>query len=364
MNTKIVFYTLIYKIKSKFNFEKYQEWGNNLIKNLKDQTLIIYTDKNTYKLLKNILNGNNIKIVLLELTNFKYYKYIDYFSSCTKLTEGYDIDPKLLLIWLERIIILNNLKNLIISEFYSFLDFGYFRDETIYYNFLQNNIILNKEKIYYCLVKNDIIYIKNEILLYYKEHKEYPIKNDGMIGGGFFIIHFDKINFYINLYESKILLYINNKRLIKDDQIILTDIIFDKNNIEHFELITDINSNLNIQYRNKIISNNNYKDFIKSIYYLKLIFENKKNTNLYHNYINITEKQYEIKNFNSIINYINDDNWFVFKKFLNDNNYTNYIINSHKLLFYDYYLGYDVNYDVYFENNIIKIMKKKNNMYI
>jgi hypothetical protein len=362
--SKIIFYTLIYKIKSKFNFEKYEEWGNNLLKNLKDQTLIIYTDENTYNLLKDILNHNNIKIVFLELTNFKYYKYIDFFSSCTKLTEGYNVDPKLLLIWLERIIILDNLKNFINSEFYSFVDFGYFRDETIYDNFLKNNIVLNKDKIYYCLIKNDIIYIKNEILSYYKYNKEYPIKNDGMIGGGFFIIHFDKINFYINLFESKILSYMNNNRLIKDDQIIITDIIFDKNNIEHFELITDIDSHLNIQYKNKIIPNNNYKDFIESIYYLKLIFENKQKKNLYNHYINITKKKYEIKNFDNIINYINDDNWFTFKKFLNDNNYTNYIINSHKLLFYNYYLGYDVKYDTYYENNIIKVMKENNNMYI
>jgi hypothetical protein len=364
MKNKIIFYSLIYKVKSKVDFEKYEEWGNNLIKNIKDHPLIIYTDKYTYNLLKHILNNDNIKIIFLELTEFKYYKYIDFLDKSKKLTEGYNIDPKLLLIWLERIIILDNLKNLISSEFYSFVDFGYFRDEKIYDNFLNNDIILNKEKIYYCLIKNDILYLKNNILLYYIENKEYPTKNDGMIGGGFFIIHSDKINFYINLYESKLLLYINNNRLIKDDQIILIDIIFDKNNIEHFELITDIDSHLNIAYKNKIIQNNNYKDFIQSIYYSKLIFQNNQKSNLYNDYINITEKTYEIKNFDNIINYKNDDNWFCFKKLLSDSNYVNYIINSHKFLFYDYYLGYNVNYDIYYENNIIIVMKNNYNMYI
>ena len=365
MKNKIIFYTLIYKIKSKFDFKKYEEWGNNLIKNLNNQILVIYTDENTYNLLKHIFNNNNIKIIFLELTNFKYYKYIDFFNTCTKLTEGYDIDGTLLLIWLERIIILDDLKNFISSDFYSYIDFGYFRDEIIYNNFLKNNIILDKDKIYYCLIKNDIIYLKNDILLYFKKNKKYPIKNVGIIGGGFFIIHFDKINYYINLIENKILSYINNNILIKDDQIIITDVIFDKNNIDHFSLITDIDSHINIVYKNKIVyNNNNYKDFIYSIYYSKLIFENLKKKELYNDYININEETYEIKNFDNIINYKNDDNWFSFKKFLSNNNYEDYIINSHKLLLYDYYLGYDVEYNIYYENNIIKVMKNDYKMYI
>lgn len=369
MDNKIVFYTLIYKIKSKFDFKKYEEWGKNLVNNIKENILIIYTDNYTYALIKNIFdNNNNIKIIFLDLNNFKYYKYIDFFNNCTKLTEEHDIDPKLLLIWLERVIILNNIKNLIKSDFYSFVDFGYFRDVNIYDNFFKNNILLNKDKIYYCLIKNDNIYIKNEILLYYKINNEYPIKNDGMIGGGFLIIHHDKINFYINLFENKILSYINNNRLIKDDQIIITDIIFDKNNIEHFELITDTDSHLNICYKNKININNNYKDFIQSIYYSKLIFLNSQKYMLYNDYITITEKTYIINNYDNIINYKNDDNWFVFKKFLNNYNYQDYIVTNYKLLFYDYYLGYDIKYNIeyniYYENNLIKVMKNDYKIYI
>ena len=364
MMNNIIFYTLIYKIKSKFDFKKYEEWGSNLIKNMKDQLLVIYTDQNTYDILKNYLKSDNIKVIFLELNEFKYYKYIDFFEKCTSLTDGFNIDAKLLLIWLERVILLDNLKNLIKSEFYSFVDFGYFRDDKIYDNFLKNNILLNKEKIYYCLIKNDNIYLKNNILSYYNNNKEYPIKNDGIIGGGFFIIHNNKISLYLSLFENKVLLYISNNRLIKDDQIIITDIIFDKNNTEYFELITDIDSHLNIIYKNKIIQNNNFNDFINSVYYSKLIFKNNNKDILYKEYININEDIYKIKDFDDVINYKNDDNWFVFKKFLNDNDYNKYIINDYKLLLYDYYLVYDVNYDIYYESNIIKVMKNNFNMYI
>ena len=364
MKDKIVFYTLIYKIKSKFDFKKYEEWGKNLINNMKEQTLIIYTDRNTYDILEYIFNNNNIKIIILEINNFTYYKYINFLSKCTYLTNGYNITPELILIWLERIIILDNLKKYITSDFYSFVDFGYFRENNIYNNFLKNNISLNKDKIYYCLINNDNLYLKNNILSYYNINKEYPIENNGIIGGGFFIIHYEKINFYINLFDSKVLHYINNNRLIKDDQIIISDIIFNKNNTDNFELICDIDSHLNICYKNKINNNNNYKDFVNSIYYSKLIFENKQKSLFYNNYINITEKTYEIKNFDDIINYKNDDNWFAFKKFLNEDNYTHYITNNHKLLLCEYYLGYDVDYNIFYENDIIKVMKENYKIYI
>jgi len=370
MMNNIIFYTLIYKIKSKFDFKKYEEWGSNLIKNMKDQLLVIYTDQNTYDILKNYLKSDNIKVIFLELNEFKYYKYIDFFEKCTSLTDGFNIDAKLLLIWLERVILLDNLKNLIKSEFYSFVDFGYFRDDKIYDNFLKNNILLNKEKIYYCLIKNDNIYLKNNILSYYNNNKEYPIKNDGIIGGGFFIIHNNKISLYLSLFENKVLLYISNNRLIKDDQIIITDIIFDKNNTEYFELITDIDSHLNIIYKNKIIQNNNFNDFINSVYYSKLIFKNNNKDILYKEYININEDIYKIKDFDDVINYKNDDNWFVFKKFLNDNDYNKYIINDYKLLLYDYYLGYNIEdnniegNNIYYENNIIKVIESNYKLYI
>ena len=47
-----------------------------------------------------------------------------------------------------------------------------------------------------------------------------------------------------------------------------------------------------------------------------------------------------------------------------DTEYNKYIINDHKLLLYDYYLGYDVNYNIYYENNIIKVMKNDFDLYI
>ena len=43
------------------------------------------------------------------------------------------------------------------------------------------------------------------------------------IAGGFFIIHKDKIGWWVNTYNSKLELYFKNNYLVKDDQIILVD---------------------------------------------------------------------------------------------------------------------------------------------
>lgn len=368
MSSKIIFYTLIYKIKSKFNFDKYLEWGKNLLENLKNEIFIIYTDNYTYQFIEPLINNyKNIQIIFLEIQDFEYYKYLDFLNNCTKLTEGYNIDPKLLLIWLERVIILKKIRESIRSDFYSYVDFGYFRDNKIYNNFLKNNIILNNDKIYYCLIFNDILYIK-DLLLFYDLNKEMPVKNDGMIGGGFFIIHYNKIDFYLNLFDNKIKFYINNNKLIKDDQIIITDVILDKNNINHFELITEYDSHLNVIYNNKINKNINFKDFIISIYYFNLLFKNKKKENFICDYLYVNNDYYSIENFDEIINIKPTDQWFVFKNFLNDINYNDYIMHNYKPLFFNYYLidenDCNINHDVYYENDLIKVFKKDNGVYI
>ena len=50
--------------------------------------------------------------------------------------------------------------------------------------------------------------------------------NQQSIAGGCFIIHKDKIDWWLNTYDSKLSLYFKNNYLVKDDQIIIADCIF------------------------------------------------------------------------------------------------------------------------------------------
>jgi hypothetical protein len=54
------------------------------------------------------------------------------------------------------------------------------------------------------------------------------------IGGGFFIAHKTKIEWWRNTYYNKLVLYFRNRRLVKDDQMILADCIF--SNLTSFSL--------------------------------------------------------------------------------------------------------------------------------
>jgi hypothetical protein len=54
--------------------------------------------------------------------------------------------------------------------------------------------------------------------------KEIPVTTPS-IGGGFFFLHKDKIDWWANTYDTKLQLYFKNNYLVKDDQIILVDCI-------------------------------------------------------------------------------------------------------------------------------------------
>jgi hypothetical protein len=175
------------------------------------------------------------------------------------------------------------------------------------------------------------------------------------------------IDYFISIYEKKIDYYYNNKYLIKDDQIILTDIIFDEKNINNFELITDFNSDLNdyiienIQILNNTgkINMPKYKYYINIIYYIKYLFNNLQIKNEFNNYISINYDSFNINNYDSIVKYNNkDDKWFVFQKFLTNLNNLSYINLNLNLLVYDYYIGFDFDYNInnlYFENYILNV---------
>ena len=46
------------------------------------------------------------------------------------------------------------------------------------------------------------------------------------VAGGFFILHKDKVQWWKNTYDKKLKLYLDNNRLVKDDQFIIVDCVF------------------------------------------------------------------------------------------------------------------------------------------
>ena len=100
---------------------------------------------------------------------------------------------------------------------------------------------IDKNKVHYACVNNDENYLSMLFnIINNKNDNGLPINdipaNQISIAGGFFILHKNKINSWLNTYEKKLKLYFNNNKLIKDDQIIIIDCIFsDPNNFELYK---------------------------------------------------------------------------------------------------------------------------------
>jgi hypothetical protein len=162
------------------------------------------------------------------------------------------------MLWSEKISFVNEtIQNKYFdTEFYAWCDIGYFRnrkddlntDNLVKLNWPNNNIInnFNKNKIYYGCINNDDSYMnflsklinnKNNLGLPILQIPPYQVS----IAGGFFIIHKDKINWWLKTYDSNLELYFKNNYLVKDDQIIIVDCIY--SNLSEFILFRENNLN-------------------------------------------------------------------------------------------------------------------------
>jgi hypothetical protein len=249
-----------YELKAKFNNNVYREWIKNFISIVNNFNLVIFTDKNSYNFLKDMVNGkNNIKIVLYEIEEFYNYKYKDYWiiNHQNNHLLNQKICWQLSMLWSEKIFFIKKTKQENYfntnNDWYIWCDIGYFRNRWNDSNTLElqnwchtdkfNNF--NKNSIYYGLVnKNinniiDIINNENEIGL-----PKINIPPDQIsVAGGFFIIHKDNIEWWSDTYDQKLQLYFKNDYLVKDDQIIIINCII--KNRDRFILCEENNSKYN-----------------------------------------------------------------------------------------------------------------------
>lgn len=248
----IVFSTCWYILKAKFDKNKYGEWIDNLLNNVKNFKLIIYTNEESYYMVEKYKNNENIKIIKLELWEFYNFKYRDFWIKNHEKNTNLNklVDSRVNMLWNEKIFFVKkSYDNKYFSgDWYGWIDIGYFRNTKWdiklddYWPNKDKVDNLNKEKIYYAKVNNDKLFMNGLYkLILDKDEKglskrEIP-SNQTSIAAGFFLINYDKINWYSKLHDEKVKLYIENNRLIKDDQIIVIDNIF--SNFKNFVLISE-----------------------------------------------------------------------------------------------------------------------------
>ena len=251
---KITFSTCFYIFKSKFDFSVYSYWIDNMLSNVNNYYLVLYTDMNTLKYFSKYTENKNIKIVVKPVESFYNYKYQHEWikNHCLNTLLNGMIEWKVNMLWSEKIsFVEETVKNKYFdTEMYGWCDVGYFRNRSCdtHTNSLQfwpsNDKIetLDKSKIYYALVNNDVSFIQHLKDLVNDKNEKGLLKQQlpcgqKSIAGGFFILHKEKIEWWKNTYDAKLKLYFDNNRIVKDDQIILADCIFSQE--ENFCLISE-----------------------------------------------------------------------------------------------------------------------------
>jgi hypothetical protein len=254
----ITFSSCFYIIKSKFNPSIYVSWMNNLISIVKHFNLVIYTDYNSSKYI-NTKQNPKIKIVIKPLEHFHNYKYKEFWiknHNKNILLNGIS-SWELNMLWSEKIWFVKDTieRKEFETDFYGWCDIGYFRNRADDFhssqltNWGNNTNIFNNNinKICYACVNNNNSYMNKLYQIVNNKNnvglpiKEIPVTTPS-IGGGFFFLHKDKIDWWVNTYDTKLQLYFKNNYLVKDDQIILVDCIL--SNLDKFTLFRENIRNL------------------------------------------------------------------------------------------------------------------------
>ena len=248
--TVVTFSSCFYIIKSKFKPELYVEWMNHFVSIVNNFNLVIYTDENSFKYIDTRENPK-IKVIIKPMEQFYNYRYKDAWiknhTNPTFLNENTEWNLNML--WSEKAWFVHETvtNKYFDTEYYGWCDIGYFRNRqndlstTHLSNWPNNSKILkmDKNKIHYACVINSIgIMLSVEKLVKNKNAvglPKIPIPHlQQSVAGGFFILHKSKINWWVNVYASKLELYLKNNYVLKDDQTIIIDCVF--SNKEHFML--------------------------------------------------------------------------------------------------------------------------------
>jgi len=254
----ITFSTCWYVLdRAKFDNYTYRSWFSNLLQNVKNFHLVVYTDDNSKEMLIPCINNNkNIKLVIIPQEQFYNYRYKENWEKNHTINNSINQISSwhLNMLWAEKIsfvkrTIENNYFN---TKWFGWLDIGYFRGrnkdspvEDIQY-WPNHNIIsnLDKEKIYYANVCNNKGYFVDLINMVNNTNErglpKIPIPDlQCSIAGGFFIIYEDSIDWWFNTFDKKLQLYFSNEYLVVHDQTILLNCIVE--NFNKFELCYENN---------------------------------------------------------------------------------------------------------------------------
>ena len=242
----ITFATCYYNIHSKLPYMTYLQYLNDFIFIVNHFNLVIYTDENTSQYI-NTGNNPRIKVVIKPIEQFYFYKYKEYWESNHEknVTLNYRSCWELNMLWSEKLAFVKETidNKYFDTPLYGWCDAGYFRNrfQDTPTTHLQNwckNInpgVIDPNRVHYaCICKNnfqhhpeayDLVVKKannlNEVGLPVEEFKHNMI----CIGGGFFMLHREKMDWWFHTYDDLLKKYFENNYVVVHDQTILASYI-------------------------------------------------------------------------------------------------------------------------------------------
>ena len=256
----ITFATAFYIIQSKFDETTYEKWFKNLIPNVRKFNLVIFCNEQSEPLLKKYINNDNkpfVKIIKLEISEFDNFQYKEAWKTNHKKndalngskTSTHNTSWELNMLWSEKQSFVKRSMEIFETEWYGWMDIGYFRAEyrgdlmpvQIQHWPNQSKIEkLNIKKVHYSLVNNNP-YEVNDTFQKVTTKDEYGLPISEIltygIAGGFFLVHKNMVEWWQQTYNNRVLKYFTHNHLIKDDQNVVMDLIY--NNMKDFEIIRE-----------------------------------------------------------------------------------------------------------------------------
>jgi len=268
-----IFSTCWYIFKCKFNESTYAGWIHNMLSNVNNYYLVIYTDENSISYVKPYADANpRILIIIKPMEEFYCYKYKNNWIKNHENSYWLKkyVDWRVNMLWSEKIhFVCQTIENGYFANelcesnpntaWYGWCDIGYFRGR---YNDMTSQELYNwpskdklnefsRNKIYYGRVNNDAEYMK-QLFLNINDKNEnglpaIPLPERVIsVAGGFFILDKSKSEWWRNMYDNKLGLYFENDYLVNDDQMVIVDCIF--SNMQHFSLCIEKNTHFDIWF--------------------------------------------------------------------------------------------------------------------
>lgn len=241
----IVFYTLFYKLKSKFSVEKYLCWGRNLVNQCRKHKLVIYTNQDTLPVLLPLIeNKPNIEIVLREFEAFHYFNRKDDIYPNTVFLErdcNLQVDWKLILLWIERHLLYEHLLERHHVDFYCHIDWGYLRQDKYIDNWAISDVLenLDEDRIHYGYILDSYVGKIEEIVRTTTLNIDTIKYFNNFVAGGGCVIPRKKVPIWIKDYKAVLDSVLDQQVLFKDDQVIIAHVIYGKGTLCKFQLHSD-----------------------------------------------------------------------------------------------------------------------------